>query len=327
MSLRAILLFSVAASMLLHGLLFALIFTHKKFEEKVSAADKMPIKINLVKVRETQHRASIDESSRAEVRSIKAQKSLEKKNVSASLRQKAKQTGSKTLNSHMSPLKGLSYDKLLAIGESQHLEPRDKEGIAGKNLSSSREEFVRAAKNYSKIHLFAQDLSEYVSIPESLIHLSGQGNAKAIYHRQASIWKVSRVDGDKYVRAILYEALCHLQENGYAHEIINASEYADIEIRLNYTVVSDLNLNPIPLVVEVKNNRVTLDFSFKNPDSAMGMGGIQKAQDGQQMEVSVDLIAVAVFLKKKIFKKNYEDDVELRRLRNSSAFAAPIKSF
>ena len=227
--------------------------------------------------------------------------------------------------------KSLSYAEVFRMSQ-EHIitsKTRDLKGSGDKSASSfdvpeEVDPYGKGSKNHSKIYLFAKELKERLSIPRSLLKLNQSGKASARFSRRSlkkNLWSPTRVVGDPYTRAILYEALKSIASDYRGREVISNSEYKNIEVDLSYYVLPDLSQNNQPFQMDIYNNRISYKYEFKSLSSAWDLVGAQRSQDRQGVSGSLNLIGIAKFF----LNKKPRPDIELLRLKQSPAYAKPIR--
>jgi len=123
-------------------------------------------------------------------------------------------------------IKNLSYEDLMALGNKfiDAEERKAEERIEALKQASSKKSSGNAAlevlgqglKNYSKISAFASEVSEYIDVPTNLDRVNKSGESLLIYKRKnikSKNWEISRVKGDRYQRALIYDAVSRLPTN------------------------------------------------------------------------------------------------------------------
>lgn len=228
----------------------------------------------------------------------------------------------------------LSYEKLLKLSSNSGATgPQSRhENHRGGPLENENGlvALKKGIKNYSNLSQFAGELSEYVVVPEALAMLETSGRAEATYSRKKlrkgtknSFWYVKRVKGDRYVRAVIYEALEQVSKNEYAQSILNKNEYKTVKILITYDVLPDLDVTFKPFTVKIANNTIAFHYSFKTVEQAWAIAGVQENPNGQAKSY-LNLFGVGLLIVDSFLDKDLSADPDLRKLRRSPAYNRPI---
>jgi hypothetical protein len=121
-------------------------------------------------------------------------------------------------------------------------------------------------------------------------------------------WYVEKAHGDHYFRAILFDVINGIcQKNNYSLHLLSRTEYKTVRVELKYRTGSSLDLLAEPIVIKSNGNKIMITVTNKDPD-----------------DIALNLVGAVTVVSEYLADDFQYNDFELRKLRTSPAFRAPI---
>ena len=194
--------------------------------------------------------------------------------------------------------------------------------------NAALEVLSQGLKNYSKISAFASEVFEYIDVPTNLDRVNKSGESLLIYKRKnikSKNWEISRVKGDRYQRALIYDAVSRLPTNAYSLKFINESEYENIFITLKYKVLRSPPTSYDQSNIKVERNNI--EITIKLPDSEYNENwSVLMASPTYGLFLGVNLIGAISAGSELISPTNFHKDFDIQTLKRSPAFIKEIRN-
>jgi hypothetical protein len=182
--------------------------------------------------------------------------------------------------------------------------------------------YAERMANILELDIFAKDVAQRISIPESLRQLEPQGHAFARFSKQGS-WKPTHAKGDPYYRALLYQVLKQFNANDHAIQMLERSSYDSVRIYLEHLTVFSKDPATEPLQIVVDGNKIFITFTHQLTDPKWQAFMASRDKEGNA-NVGVNIIGIGKLLYDALNPADPLLDKDLRRLRTSPAFVKPF---
>jgi len=194
-----------------------------------------------------------------------------------------------------------------------------------RNFDEEGSDFSEEVKerNFSEIESFARELSQRITLPRSFINLVGNGETFLRFNRNPDAWKIKRVTGNRYLRAVLFETVNKFKDSTYLSALLEKIDYDSLRIYLSYRTVSVLDKTLEPLILRTDANKIFLTITQPDASSLWKMGMPIDNDQGDDLVIP-NLIGIGSIIIDAFSNPPETKDQDVRKLRHSPAFLRPI---
>jgi len=178
-------------------------------------------------------------------------------------------------------------------------------------------------KNLPALEEFASELAQRISVPRAVRLLQRSGSVYVRFSREKDHWIVSRLTGDPYLRAIVWDVLDDLSPHSHPIQTLNASTYESVRIYVSFGLISSLDLSTQLVATSTDANKIFANFLYRDLDAKWQLAMPVDNEEGDD-SVALDLIGVASFIYGKATETEPGEDPEVKRLKLSPAFVRPF---